>query len=109
VKAVYVLGLTKNELGGSEYADALGVCGAVPQVDAVSARIRYERMFEAIQAGLITAAHDVSDGGLAVAVAEMALAGRIGATSTWTRSRPWVAPCPNSASTANRPAASWSP
>ena len=78
-EAVYVLGLTKNELGGSEYADSLGVCGAVPQVDAVSARIRYERMFEAIQAGLITAAHDVSDGGLAVAVAEMALAGRIGA------------------------------
>ena len=78
-ETVYVLGLTKNELGGAEYADALGVCGAVPQVDAVSARIRYERMFKAIQAGLITAAHDVSDGGLAVAVAEMALAGRIGA------------------------------
>ena len=76
---VYVLGLTKNELGGSEYADALGVCGSVPQVDAVSARIRYERMHEAITAGLVSAAHDVSDGGLAVAVAEMALAGRIGA------------------------------
>ncbi|PKN40728.1 MAG: phosphoribosylformylglycinamidine synthase [Deltaproteobacteria bacterium HGW-Deltaproteobacteria-18] len=76
---VYVLGLTKNELGGSEYADALGVCGSVPQVDAVSARIRYERMHEAITTGLLSAAHDVSDGGLAVAVAEMALAGRIGA------------------------------
>jgi phosphoribosylformylglycinamidine synthase len=76
---VYVLGLTKNELGGSEYADALGVCGSVPQVDAVSARIRYERMHEAITTGLVSAAHDVSDGGLAVAVAEMALAGRIGA------------------------------
>lgn len=76
---VYVLGLTKNELGGSEYADALGICGAVPQVDAVSARIRYERMHEAITTGLLSAAHDVSDGGLAVAVAEMALAGRIGA------------------------------
>lgn len=76
---VYVLGLTKNEMGGSEYADALGLCGAVPQVDAVSARIRYERMHEAITTGLLSAAHDVSDGGLAVAVAEMALAGRIGA------------------------------
>ncbi|NCD25335.1 MAG: phosphoribosylformylglycinamidine synthase [Deltaproteobacteria bacterium] len=76
---VYVLGLTKNELGGSEYADALGLCGAVPQVDAVSARVRYERMYEAIQNGLLTAAHDISDGGLAVALAEMALAGRIGA------------------------------
>jgi phosphoribosylformylglycinamidine synthase len=78
-ETVYVLGLTKNELGGSEYADHLGVCGAVPQVDAVSARTRYERMHQAITSGLLTAAHDISDGGLAVAVAEMALAGRIGA------------------------------
>jgi phosphoribosylformylglycinamidine synthase len=78
-ETVYVLGLTKNELGGSEYADQLGVCGAVPQVDAVSARIRYERMFKAIASGLLTSAHDISDGGLAVAVAEMALAGRVGA------------------------------
>ena len=78
-ETVYVLGLTKNEMGGSEYADHLGVCGAVPQVDAVSARTRYERMHQAITSGLLTAAHDVSDGGLAVAVAEMALAGRIGA------------------------------
>jgi phosphoribosylformylglycinamidine synthase len=76
---VYVLGLTRNELGGSEYADHLGLCGSVPQVDAVSARTRYERMHQAITAGLLTAAHDVSDGGLAVALAEMALAGRTGA------------------------------
>ncbi|MBP9943880.1 MAG: phosphoribosylformylglycinamidine synthase, partial [Desulfomicrobium sp.] len=78
-ETVYVLGLTKNELGGSEYADHLGVCGAIPQVDAVAARTRYERMHQAITSGLLTAAHDVSDGGLAVAVAEMALAGRTGA------------------------------
>jgi phosphoribosylformylglycinamidine synthase len=78
-ETVYVLGLTRNELGGSEYADHLGICGAVPQVDAVSARIRYERMHQAITSGLLTAAHDVSDGGLAVALAEMALAGRTGA------------------------------
>lgn len=76
---VYILGLTKNELGGSEYADHFGLCGEVPQVDAVSARIRYARMYEAIQQGLVSAVHDISDGGLAVAVAEMALAGRMGA------------------------------
>jgi len=76
---VYVLGLTKNEMGGSEYADALSVCGDVPQVDAVSARTRYERVYAAIQQGLLTACHDISDGGLAVALAEMALAGRTGA------------------------------
>lgn len=78
-ETVYVLGLTRNEMGGSEYADHLGLCGSVPQVDAVSARTRYERMHQAITAGLLTAAHDVSDGGLAVALAEMALAGRTGA------------------------------
>jgi phosphoribosylformylglycinamidine synthase len=77
-ETVYVLGLTKNEMGGSEYADALGLCGTVPQVDAVSARIRYERMYRAIQHGLVTAVHDISDGGLAVCLAEMALAGRTG-------------------------------
>ncbi len=78
-ETVYILGLTRNELGGSEYADSLGLCGNVPQVDAVSARIRYERMYQAIQNGLLTAAHDISDGGLAVTLAEMALAGRTGA------------------------------
>ncbi len=78
-ETVYILGLTRNELGGSEYADHLGVCGAVPQVDAVAARTRYERMHQAITGDLLTAAHDISDGGLAVAVAEMALAGRTGA------------------------------
>lgn len=78
-EALYMLGLTYNEIGGSEYADFLGLCGNVPQVDALAARTRYERMHTAITQGLITAAHDLSDGGLAVAVAEMALAGRIGA------------------------------
>ncbi len=78
-ETVYVLGLTRNEMGGSEYADALGLCGTVPQVDAVGARIRYERMHQAITSGLLTAAHDASDGGLAVCLAEMALAGRTGA------------------------------
>lgn len=78
-QCVYILGLTKNETGGSEYAEALGLCGDIPQVDAVSARIRYQRMHQAITSGLLTAAHDISDGGLAVALAEMALAGRLGA------------------------------
>ena len=76
---IYVLGLTGNEMGGSEYAGALGLGGQVPQVDALSARLRYERMFMAVREGLVTAAHDISDGGLAVALAEMALAGRTGA------------------------------
>jgi phosphoribosylformylglycinamidine synthase len=77
---VYVLGLTREELGGSEIADELGLSfDSVPQVDPVSARERYLAVFTAAQRGLITACHDCSDGGLAVALAEMAMGGRLGA------------------------------
>ncbi len=77
---VYVLGLTRPELGGSELASELGIsCAEVPQVDLVSARQRYLAYFQATQQGLVTACHDCSDGGLGVALAEMCLAGRIGA------------------------------
>ena len=66
----------------SELADALGFSSPdVPQVEAVSAqRERYLRPSRPpSSAGLITACHDCSDGGLAVALAEMALGGRLGA------------------------------
>jgi phosphoribosylformylglycinamidine synthase II len=76
---LYVLGLTRGELGGSELADVLGIGGDVPHVDVLSAKNRYQRLFAAIRDGLISACHDVSDGGIAVAVAEMALGGGLGA------------------------------
>ncbi|KAB1442723.1 phosphoribosylformylglycinamidine synthase subunit PurS [Pseudodesulfovibrio senegalensis] len=77
---VYVLGMTHDELGCSELADQLGFTSAdVPQVDLLSARDRYEAVFEALQRGLITACHDISDGGFACAVAEMCIGGRLGA------------------------------
>ncbi len=77
---VYVLGLTRAELGGSELSSELGVSrGGVPQVDLVSARERYLAYFEATQQGLVNACHDCSDGGLAVALAEMCIGGRLGA------------------------------
>jgi phosphoribosylformylglycinamidine synthase len=77
---IYVLGLTRRELGGSELAQELGLaCGSVPQVDAMAARRRYLTLYKALAAGLVTACHDCSDGGLGVALAEMALAGRLGA------------------------------
>ena len=79
-ESVYVLGLTRPELGGSELASELGIsCTDVPQVDLVSARERYLAYFQATQQRLITACHDCSDGGLGVALAEMCLGGRIGA------------------------------
>ncbi len=77
---VYLLGDTFRELGGSEIADQLNTVGAqVPQVDALSAMARYRALHGAINAGLVTACHDLSDGGLAVALAEMAVGGRLGA------------------------------
>jgi phosphoribosylformylglycinamidine synthase len=48
-------------------------------VDALSARKRYQTLHQAMQKKLITSCHDLSDGGLAVALAEMAIGGRLGA------------------------------
>lgn len=77
---IYLLGLTRDELGGSELAAELGLAGGhVPQVDALANRGRYLSLHRAIKAGLVRAAHDLSDGGLGVALAEMAIAGRLGA------------------------------
>ncbi len=77
---IYLLGRTARELGGSELFAELGLAGGeVPQVDALSARERYAALYKAIQAGLVSACHDLSDGGLAVALAEMAIGGRLGA------------------------------
>lgn len=79
--AVYLLGLTRAELGGSELADELGFYSdSVPHVDCLDARERYLSFFKAVDAGLVTACHDLSDGGLAVALAEMCIGGRLGAS-----------------------------
>jgi phosphoribosylformylglycinamidine synthase len=79
-EAVYLLGATWRELGGSEAAGELGLSGGrVPHVDAQSALARYRTLHRCMQQRMITACHDLSDGGLGVAVAEMCLAGRQGA------------------------------
>ena len=63
-----------------ELAGELGFTSPdVPQVEAVSAARRYRTLHTAIRRGLVTACHDCSDGGLAVALAEMAIGGRLGA------------------------------
>lgn len=77
---VYILGTTARELAGSELASELGLsCASVPQVDARAALDAYRRLHQAINARLISACHDLSDGGLAVALAEMCIGGRLGA------------------------------
>ncbi|MEW5774808.1 MAG: AIR synthase-related protein [Thermodesulfobacteriota bacterium] len=77
---VYLLGVTYPELGGSEISQLFRApFHDVPQVNAVEARERYLALHRAMQDGLVTACHDLSDGGLGVAFAEMAIGGRIGA------------------------------
>jgi phosphoribosylformylglycinamidine synthase len=77
---IYVLGLTRPELGGSELADELKFSSPdVPQVDALSARKRYESLRKSARGRQHNACHDCSDGGLAVALAEMCIGGRLGA------------------------------
>jgi len=76
---VYVVGLTRRELGGSHYWDIHGAKGeCVPRVDAALGRRLMLALHEAIRQGLVRAAHDMSEGGLAVAAAEMAFAGGLG-------------------------------
>jgi len=77
---VYALGTTRDEMGASEYYRIVGVTGAnVPKVDAASALSLYGRLHQAIAMGLVRSAHDCSDGGLFVALAEVCMAGRLGA------------------------------
>ena len=76
---VYVLGLTRNEFGGSHYYMVLGLKGgAVPGVDVKTAKAIMDRLVEAIDLGYVRSCHDCSEGGLAVSLAESSFAGGLG-------------------------------
>lgn len=78
---LYVVGETKEELGRSEYYKSRDVeAGIVPRTDPAVLIRRMEALREAMKAGLIASCHDVSEGGLAVAVCEMLIGGDIGAS-----------------------------
>ncbi|MCD4727833.1 MAG: phosphoribosylformylglycinamidine synthase, partial [Pirellulales bacterium] len=77
---LYIVGETKNELGGSHFSLVEGLSGGdVPKVDTRQAKTTFAAMYAAIHAGLVRACHDLSEGGLAAAIAEMAFAGGLGA------------------------------
>jgi phosphoribosylformylglycinamidine synthase II len=77
--AVYVLGGTRSELGCSEWAAGQDICaGKVPEVRSRETVPLYDALHEAIGRGLVKSCHDCSDGGLAVALAESAMAGGLG-------------------------------
>ena len=76
---LFVVGRTNNELGGSHYYNVQGHLGAnVPKLDLDLAPRIAQRVATAIAEGLVVSCHDCSEGGLAVALAEMAFAGGLG-------------------------------
>ena len=78
--AIYVLGGTWREMAGSEAATELGLKGGrVPHVDASNAMLRYRSVNALMGQRAISSCHDSSDGGLAVAIVELFLGGRLGA------------------------------
>jgi phosphoribosylformylglycinamidine synthase len=80
---LYVVGNTKDELGGSHLFAVAGQQGGTPpHVDLALAPKVFAAVHRAISGGLVRACHDSSEGGLAVAVAEMAFAGEVGADVT---------------------------
>ncbi len=77
---LYLLGHTREEFGGSHFSLVRGVQGGeAPRVDLGLAPKLFRKLHTLIRQGLIQACHDLSEGGLAVALAEMCLAGDLGA------------------------------
>ncbi len=77
---VYVLGRTRDELGGSAYYRLFnGVGNHPPKLRPEEHTPLYKALEAAIAEGLVASAHDVSDGGVAIAFAESALGGGVGA------------------------------
>ena len=76
---LYLIGRTYMELGGSEYYRLKGFLGrSVPKVRLREAKRNMRAVRKAIDGGYVRACHDLSEGGLAVASAEMAFAGGYG-------------------------------
>jgi phosphoribosylformylglycinamidine synthase len=78
--ALFLIGSTRNEAAGSHYNLVNGITGgSVPAVETAVAPRIFNALHSAIQQGLVRSCHDLSEGGLAVAVAEAAFAGEVGA------------------------------
>jgi len=80
--ALYLVGVTRRELGGALVLRHLSLegtpGGSVPRVDLELAPRLFRALHRAIGRGLVASCHDLSEGGLAVAAAEMAFAGDLG-------------------------------
>jgi phosphoribosylformylglycinamidine synthase subunit PurL len=80
--AIILLGETYAELGGSEYQKwATGsISGRPPHIDLAKEAAVQKLVYDAIRQGLVKSAHDLSEGGLGVALAESCFGNEIGAT-----------------------------
>ena len=76
---IYIVGNTYNELGGSHYYANRGYIGnSVPKVHPEKGKALMNALSAAMKNGLVKACHDLSEGGIGVAAAEMAFAGGLG-------------------------------
>jgi phosphoribosylformylglycinamidine synthase len=79
--ALLLVGLTADELGGSHFSLVTdGQGGVPPAVNPSQALATFRGIHRAIGEGWLRSCHDLSEGGLAVALAEMAFAGGLGGT-----------------------------
>jgi phosphoribosylformylglycinamidine synthase len=76
---IYIIGNTKNELGGSEYYEHFGYIGLnVPKVDAEKFGVMYRALSRAVKEELIASIHGIYRGGLGVHLAMTAMAANLG-------------------------------
>ena len=77
-----IVGNTSNEVGGSEYYELIHKLtgGKVPKVNLKKEKILFRSLLRNLRSGRVESAHDISKGGLAVALAEMSVQGRKGVT-----------------------------
>jgi len=96
-EAIFVIGESSGQMGQSLWLREIAgrEDGAPPRVNLEKERLHGEFVREMIGKGLLTAVHDVSDGGLAVALTEMALAGGIGCrvNNTYDVVHEWFSEC----------------
>ena len=79
--SIFVVGNTMREMGGSLlYRLYGGEGGEVPSVDLDALKKKIDLMLKAMSKGMVRSCHDCSDGGLAVALAEMCIGGSMGAS-----------------------------
>jgi phosphoribosylformylglycinamidine synthase len=88
---MFLVGDLRDEFGGSQYSKLTGkVQTYPPRVNLELAPKLFRTLHAAIRAGLVRSCHDISDGGLAVTLAEMAFAGEVGAAGMFWMDRPYA-------------------